>query len=79
MTQEQKGNATKEFQTKNVNEIEPFQRFLFVLSHENNDRQFNDFLYYCISELRDRTYSSLSHACESDSTIKMLTLCVLER
>ena len=79
MTQQQTENATKWLHTKNFNEIEPFRRLLFVLSHENNNRQLTDGLYYCISELRDRTYSLLSHARESHNTIKMLTLSVLER
>ena len=54
-------NAAKWLHTINVNEIEQFRRLLFVVSHENNNRQLNDGLYYRISELRDRTYSSLSH------------------
>ena len=62
MTQQQTENATKWLHTKNFNEIEPFRRLLFVLSHENNSRRLTDGLYYCISELRDRTYSLLSHA-----------------
>ena len=61
------------------NEIEPFQKLFFVLSHENDNRRLNDDLYYCISELRDGTYSPLSETRESQNSIKMLTLSVFER
>ena len=57
----------------NLNEIEPFPRLWFVLSHENNNQRFNDGRYYCISELGDRTNSSLSQ-----NTEKMLTLSIFE-
>ena len=79
MTQQQTENATKWLHTKNFNEIEPFRRLLFVLSHENNNRRLTNAFHCCISELRDRTYSLLSHTRESHNTIKMLTLSVLER
>ena len=46
MTQQQRENAAKLLHTRNFNEIEPFQRFLFVLSHEINNRQLNDDLLY---------------------------------
>ena len=62
----------------NVNEIEPFQRLLFVLSHENNNWQRNDGLYYCTSEVHERTYSSASQTCKSKNIVKMLTLSVFE-
>ena len=39
MTQQQTENATKWLHTKNFNEIEPFRRLLFVLSHEHNNRR----------------------------------------
>ena len=61
-----------------VDEIEPFQKLLFVLNHENKNRRPYDDLSYCISELRDKTYSSLSQTLESQNTIKMLTLSVFE-
>ena len=61
----------------NFNEIEPFQKLLFVLSHENKNRRPYDDLYYCISELRDEIYSSLSQTPESQNTIK-ITLSVFE-
>ena len=76
MTQQQRENAAKWLHTRNFNEIEPFRRLLFVLSHEFNNR---GLMMASRSELRDRTYSLRSHACESHTTIKMLALPVLER
>ena len=75
---QQTENASKWLHTINFNEIEPFQKLLFVLSLENKNRRPYDDLYYFISELRDETYSSLSQTLESQNTIKMLTLSVFE-
>jgi len=78
MTQQQTENATKWLHIIKFNEIEPFRRLSFVVSHENNNRRLNDGFYLHISELRDRTYSLLSQTRGLQNIIKMLTLSVFE-
>ena len=68
MTQQQREIAAKWLHTRRFNEIEPFRRLLFVLSHEINNRR-----PLVVSYVTER------HACESHTTIKMLALSVLER
>ena len=74
-TQQQTENAKKWLHTINLNQIEPFWKLLFVLSHENINWWRNDGLH-CKSELHDGTYSLLSQTGESQNTIKMLMLSV---
>ena len=73
MTQQRGENAAKWLHTRNVNEIEPFRRLLFV------KLTIGGLMMASRSELRDRTYFLRSHACESHTTFKMRALPLLER